>query len=101
MKKLIAGVILLGLLGACSNKKAKIDPFASITQEVDSIRHKADSIHQEELPEGLSVLTESLGSWTKRQFQKADGIFFIGAAGIAVRACAPFLRGKTEDEILG
>ena len=45
MKKLIAGVILLGLLGACSNKKAKIDPFASITQEVDSIRHKADSIH--------------------------------------------------------
>ena len=51
MKKLIAGVILLGLLGACSNKKAKIDPFASITQEVDSIRHKADSIHQEELPE--------------------------------------------------
>ena len=40
MKKLIAGVILLGLLGACSNKKAKIDPFASITQEVDSIRTK-------------------------------------------------------------
>jgi len=51
MKKLIAGVILLGLLGACSNKKAKIDPFASITQEVDSIRHKADSIHLDELPE--------------------------------------------------
>ena len=50
MKKLIAGVILLGLLGACSNKKAKIDPFASITQEVDSIRHKADSIHLDELP---------------------------------------------------
>ena len=48
MKKLIAGVILLGLLGACSNKKAKIDPFASITQEVDSIRHKADSIHLDE-----------------------------------------------------
>ena len=26
-------------------------PFASITHEVDSIRHKADSIHQDELPE--------------------------------------------------
>ena len=51
MKKLIAGVILLGLLGACSNKKAKIDPFASITKEVDSIRYKTDSVHQEELPE--------------------------------------------------
>ena len=51
MKKLIAGVILLGMLSSCGNKKAKIDPFASITKEVDSIRYKTDSIHQEELPE--------------------------------------------------
>ena len=51
MKKLIAGVILLGILSSCGNKKAKIDPFASITKEVDSIRYKTDSIHQEELPE--------------------------------------------------
>ena len=52
MKKLIAGVLVLTILGSCGNKKTNIDPFASITQEVDSIRHKADSIHQEELPEG-------------------------------------------------
>ena len=51
MKKLIAGVILLGMLSSCGNKKAKIDPFASITKEVDSIRYKTDSVHQEELPE--------------------------------------------------
>jgi hypothetical protein len=51
MKKLIAGVILLCMLGSCSNKKTKIDPFASITQEVDSIRQQADSIHGDELPE--------------------------------------------------
>ena len=51
MKKLIAGVILLGLLGACSNKKAKIDPFASITQEVDSVRQIADSSHHDKSPE--------------------------------------------------
>ena len=51
MKKLIAGVLVLTILGSCGNKKTNIDPFASITQEVDSIRHKADSIHQEELPE--------------------------------------------------
>ena len=51
MKKLIAGVILLGLLGACSNKKAKIDPFASITKEVDSVRQIADSSHHDKSPE--------------------------------------------------
>ena len=39
MKKLIAGVLVLTILGSCGNKKTNIDPFASITQEVDSIRH--------------------------------------------------------------
>lgn len=51
MKKLIAGVILLGMLGSCNNKKNNIDPFAAITQEVDSIRHQADSIPEDKLPE--------------------------------------------------
>ena len=41
MKKLIAGVLVLSVLGSCGNKKTSIDPFASITHEVDSIRHKA------------------------------------------------------------
>jgi hypothetical protein len=51
MKKLIVGVMLLGILGACGNKKTHIDPFASITKEVDSIRQIADSIHCDESPE--------------------------------------------------
>ncbi|WP_294630420.1 DUF4348 domain-containing protein [uncultured Bacteroides sp.] len=51
MKKLIAGVILLSLLGACSNKQNKIDPFASVTHEVDSIRCQTDSIPEDKLPE--------------------------------------------------
>lgn len=51
MKKLIAGVILLSMLISCNNKKSKIDPFASITQEVDSIRHQTDSIPEDKLPE--------------------------------------------------
>ena len=51
MKKLIAGVILLSMLSSCNNKKSKIDPFASITQEVDSIRHQTDSIPEDKLPE--------------------------------------------------
>lgn len=50
MKKLIAGVVLLGFLGSCGNKKTNIDPFASITNEVDSIRYKSDSTHLEKSP---------------------------------------------------
>lgn len=43
--------MMLVLLSSCGNKRTSIDPFASITHEVDSIRQKEDSIHQEKLPE--------------------------------------------------
>lgn len=51
MKKLIAGVILLGLLGSCGNRKSNTDSFAAITQEVDTVRCQADSISEDRLPE--------------------------------------------------
>lgn len=51
MKKVIAGVVLLIFLASCGNKKANINPFASITNEVDSIRYKADSVHHDKLSE--------------------------------------------------
>ena len=51
MKKLIAGVILLGILSSCGNKKTNIDPFASITKEVDSVRQIADCSHHDKSPE--------------------------------------------------
>lgn len=31
----------------------------------------------------------SLAEWTKKGFSEADGLVFVGAAGIAVRAIAP------------
>lgn len=40
---------------------------------------------------------EALKDWTRTAFENADAIIFIGAAGIAVRSCAPFLRGKDRD----
>lgn len=43
--------MLLGLFGSCGNKTTKIDPFADITKEVDSIRHKTDSVPGEKQPE--------------------------------------------------
>ncbi len=50
-------------------------------------------------PENKSLipLSSSLKEWTKEQFSEKDGIVFIGAAGIAVRAIAPFLEGKEKD----
>lgn len=38
-----------------------------------------------------------LEDWTARWFDRADGLVFVGAAGIAVRAIAPFLKSKTAD----
>ena len=35
--------------------------------------------------------------WTKTYFHQADALLFIGAAGIAVRAIAPFVKDKTTD----
>jgi cobalt-precorrin 5A hydrolase len=37
-----------------------------------------------------------LSAWTKEHFRH-DALIFIGSCGIAVRAVAPFLAGKTED----
>ncbi|MCR5649745.1 MAG: precorrin-4 C(11)-methyltransferase [Lachnospiraceae bacterium] len=39
----------------------------------------------------------SLEEWTKEAFLEAKALVFIGAAGIAVRAVSPYLRGKALD----
>ena len=38
-----------------------------------------------------------LNKWTGEAFAEAEVIIFIGAAGIAVRAIAPYVRHKAED----
>ncbi|MDO4323869.1 MAG: cobalt-precorrin 5A hydrolase [Lachnospiraceae bacterium] len=40
---------------------------------------------------------KNLKSWCAECFERADGIIFIGACGIAVRTIAPFLKSKTSD----
>lgn len=46
---------------------------------------------------GLLPMMTSLKEWTREQFDKKEGIVFIGATGIAVRAIAPYLKGKDKD----
>lgn len=35
--------------------------------------------------------------WTGRMFQSRDAIIYVGAAGIAVRSIAPYVKSKRED----
>lgn len=46
------------------------------------------------LPESIK---ESTKEWAGEAFERADGIVFIGAAGIAVRSIAPYVAGKKTD----
>ncbi len=41
--------------------------------------------------------TQTAGEWTRKRFNLAGALIFIGAAGIAVRCIAPHLADKTED----
>jgi len=45
----------------------------------------------------LRARREPLDVWTCRNFSEADGLIFVGAAGIAVRAIAPYVRDKMTD----
>ncbi|NDO45570.1 cobalamin biosynthesis protein [Clostridium sp. MD294] len=42
-------------------------------------------------------MVTSLEKWTQKAFEEADGIVFVGACGIAVRAIAQYLKNKYQD----
>lgn len=51
MRKLGLGLCLLVFLMSCGNKKTKIDPFVTITDQVDSVLHKVDTVPQPKVKE--------------------------------------------------
>ena len=51
----------------------------------------------ERLAEGEVNPSGSLGEWTASEFARRDGLIFVSACGIAVRAIAPYVKDKLTD----
>lgn len=45
----------------------------------------------------VHLLEDSAREWTKERFESCGALIFIGAAGIAVRSIAPFVKSKKTD----
>lgn len=48
----------------------------------------------------LTEITNGIQEWCGSIFDKVDGLIFIGACGIAVRAIAPYIKDKTKDPLV-
>ena len=75
----------------------KLDLIAFTQRGSDLAQHLADALsahgHQAACTrDGLTART-----WAGRAFSRSDGLIFVGAAGIAVRAIAPYLTHKSTD----
>ena len=49
------------------------------------------------MQEGFHERVQSISEWTSEHFHRGNVLVYIGALGIAVRAIAPFIQGKTTD----
>lgn len=58
-----------------------------------AVRRFADEMREP----GICPVEEPVGVWSGRMFGQMDGIIYIGAAGIAVRAIAPHMKDKMTD----
>ena len=47
--------------------------------------------------EGTIPVDMPLSRWARSSFLEANGIIFVGATGIAVRAIAPHVKNKAKD----
>ena len=56
-----------------------------------------DSADRADSSDGTIYSFYSVGEVIKEQFYQCDRILFIGAAAIAVRVIAPYLKSKTTD----
>ena len=76
MKKLLLGFLLFTFLISCGNKKAKMDPFATITEMVDSAGHKADTLLEAEVKQTSCLMILS-SIMLRMMLCKGRGRYFL------------------------
>lgn len=58
---------------------------------------KCEKAKGQALQFGISIMNASIQKWVSEIFSQSDALIFVGAAGIAVRAIAPFVKDKLSD----
>jgi len=71
----------------------------NITKELLRLGHDCECYGMEKyaLEYDLLPMKESLTIWSQKAFEECEGIIYIGACGIAVRAIAPYVKDKFLD----
>lgn len=72
----------------------------ALTKELSESGEPCSGYVMKRFADGLSPLVPMEGTlqeWAGEQFSSMDGVIFIGAVGIAVRAIAPFVKDKMTD----
>ena len=86
-----AAVICFTLNGYIPARKA----LAALSENGDEAQLFTKSRYLEGA--GGTPVEEPLSEWTGRMFACMDAVIFVGAAGICVRAIAPFVSDKKQD----
>lgn len=93
----IAGICFTNAGMELSEKIRKLLASVSGEKEMEVRWYcKGKKLNLDAHPE-IRALREGLQSWTAGRFQDSDCLIFVGAAGIAVRTIAPYVKDKRVD----
>lgn len=69
----------------------------AFTEKGRQLQAKIAAVIKEDLNEKVATHFKNAGEFTKKAFENAEAIIYIGAIGIAVRSIAPYIKTKTQD----
>lgn len=69
----------------------------AFTEKGRQLQVKIEAVIKNYLNEKVATHFKNAGEFTKKAFENAEAIIYIGAIGIAVRSIAPYIKTKTQD----